>query len=319
MGTTVDIEVKGEGNVGFDVYDSFGEELLSEGGDYSIAVSGTFTIEHDEPHFLVARQYSEDLAELRVNSSQRLTPFTDSDDGRWLNLNQLTYGNIDFPDDTDYYLLTLRKGQTVEVNIRSALSDPFTLIDFHGADDAQIIVDDDGGGGLFGTDSRIVYQAPHSGDYLVVTYNAEYGAPGGYTIDVRDASANSALTETTRALLFDNEDGDTSTGFGQYQLRAAFVDLPGSFEELDPSDLGISISDFGFEEYGLEFLSEVVSFGNAEPLQWFMAFSGELSVLEEVSLSLLSQSQEFLDGFREGLNLTDEDFIVTDSGLLRNL
>ena len=315
VGTTVDFEVAGESNVGFDIYDSVGKELLSVSGDYSTTVSERFVLEYDEPHFLVAWQYSEDSLELEVNSSHRLTAFADPDDGRRLRLNQLTYGNIDFPDDNDYYLLTLRKGQIVEIAARSALSDPFMLIDFYGAYDDQIIVDDDSGGGLFGTDSSIIYEAPHSGDFLVVIYDSKYEAPGGYTIEVRVAPTTSALTLTNRDSLFD-DDSVSSTGFGLSHLYAAFADLPGSFEGIDPLDLGLSISDLGFEEYGLDFLSEIVSFGNAEPLQWFMAVSGELSGFERASFSLLDQSEEILEGFREGLSMSDEDLRVTDSGLL---
>ena len=127
-------------------------------------------------------------------------------------------------------------------------------------------------------------------------------------------------TATTYASLF-NERAVTPTGFGLSHLRAAFANLPDSFEEIDPADLGVSIGDLGFEEYGLrDFLSEIVSFGNVEPLQWFMALSGDLSDLEKESLSLLDQSEkfseEFLEGFREGLNLTDEDFREAGSGLL---
>ncbi len=317
VGTTVDLEVTGESNVGFDIYDSLGEDLLSIGGDYSTNVSQRFATEYDEPHFLVAWQYSEDPSELEVNSSHSLTAFADLDDGRRLRLNQLIYGNIDFPGDNDYYLLTLRRGQIVEVAARSALSDTFTLIDFYGAYDDQIVVDDDSGGGLFGTDSSIIYEAPHSGDFRIVIYDAEYRAPGGYTIEVRVAPANSELTLTTRDSLF--EGGSvSSSGFGISHLRAAFVGLPDSFEEFDPLDLGVSISELGLEEYGLDFLSEIVSFGNAEPFQWFMALSGELSNFDRELLATLTESPgESLGFFQEGLILeSGEEFRLEDSGIL---
>ena len=253
-GNSVQIEVLGESEAGFRIYDSFGEELLNVGGDHSIAGPESFRLGYDEPHILVAWQLSEDRAKLEVDSDHKLSVFTDPDDGRQLRLNQLTYGNIDFPSDFDYFLLPLRKGQVVDITVRSAMADPLIMIDFHGADILEIIADDDSGDGLFGTDSNVVYRAPHTGNFLIIVNDTLAVAPGGYTIEVNNAPANSTLTLTTLVSLLLDDGVDTQTGFGQSDLRAAFADLPDSFEEIDPLDLGVSISDLGFEEYGLDFL-----------------------------------------------------------------
>ena len=53
----------------------------------------------------------------------------------------------------------------MEVTARSILADVFLFIDYLDASSGEIIADDDSAGGLFGTDARIVYRAPHSGSY----------------------------------------------------------------------------------------------------------------------------------------------------------
>ena len=80
----------------------------------------------------------------------------------------------------DHFLVYLTQGDKIEVVARSTLVDTFLTVDYPGAVDEQIIIDDDSGGGLFGVDSTIVYRAPHTEIYLVVVEDATLFAPGGY-------------------------------------------------------------------------------------------------------------------------------------------
>ena len=205
-GTVVDVEVTGDEDLVLRVYDLFGNEVLSVDENDSGTESGSVTIEYAEPHFLVVWQGSEKRGHLTVDSSHSLTPLVDPDDGRILEIGQPTYGNIDFVGDTDYFLLTLRRGQTVEVVTRSYLYDPFLLIDY-GAGDDHTIIDDDSGGGFFGLDSKILYRAPHTGRFFVVINEPPSpSTQGGYVLTVSTMDEDAVLTTTTRASLFDDED-----------------------------------------------------------------------------------------------------------------
>ena len=103
------------------------------------------------------------------------------------------------------------------------------------------------------------------------------------------------------------------SGFGASELHAAFAGLPDSFEEIDPFEFGLSISDLGLEEY----FRDIVTFGSDEPLQWFMAISGELSDLDRIEFDLgLSSSQAFLQEFRDGLGDSVEGMQLNEARLL---
>ena len=206
-GTVVDVKVTGDEDLVLRVYDLFGNEVLSVHENDSGTKSGSVTIEYAEPHFLVVWQGSEEPGQLTVDSSHSLTPLVDPDDGRILEIGQPTYGNIDFVGDADHFLLTLTEGETVEVVTKSYVFDPFLLISYRGADNDEIIIDDDSGGGFLGRDSRILYRAPHTGRFFVVVNEPPSpSTQGGYVLTVSTMNEDAALTTTSRALLFDDKD-----------------------------------------------------------------------------------------------------------------
>ena len=53
-------------------------------------------------------------------------------------------------------------------------------VDFPRSRDNQVVSDDDSGGGLFGTDSELIYRAPHTGEYFIAVTDATGERVGGY-------------------------------------------------------------------------------------------------------------------------------------------
>ena len=163
VGTNVDITVNSEDDVDFAVYDSLGEPALYVDDVYSGTETGAAYIQFQEPHFLVVSQLGEDPVGFTLESSHPLIPVPDPDDGVRLSLGRSVRGNMDYPGDTDTFIVRLTANQKVELSVSSFLLDTFMYADFRGASDEEIIIDDDSGVGLFGTDSKIVYRAPPHG------------------------------------------------------------------------------------------------------------------------------------------------------------
>ena len=203
VGTNVDITVNSEDDIAFSVYDSFGEETLYVDDAYSGPETGGASIQYQEPHFLVVSQLTEAPVSFILETSHPLIPVPDPDDGVKLNVGQSVSGNIDYPGDIDTFTVRLTADQKVEFSVSSSLLDTFLLADFQGAVDYEIIVDDNGGGGLFGLDSKIVYRAPHTGDFLVIV-SENYYETGAYVLEIANASPSAQLTTTTWADLFDD-------------------------------------------------------------------------------------------------------------------
>ncbi len=301
-GDAAEIRVAGVNDTGFVVYDSYGFEFLYVDDKITGEESGIVTVEYDDPLFLIVEQFSEESGDFTVASDHRLVAIGDADDGRRLEVGRELRGNMDFPGDIDHYFVTLREGETVEVTAKSDLADVFLTVDYEGAADDQIIVDDDSGGGLFGLDSKIVYRAPHTGSFFVVVSEAFYAAPGGYVVEVDRAGPGSRLTSTTAASIQEAfggvEGGSGSTsGFGLPELRAAFGGLPASFEELNPDEEGLSIVETGLGNW---VITDAALFASSEPFQMIYAASGNLTNLERIGLDAeLGEPQVFLDGFRQ--------------------
>ena len=111
---------------------------------------------------------------------------------------------------------------------------------------------------------------------------------------------------------------EKTSSFEIHELAGVLEDfLPNSFEELDPAAEGMTLTDFGLEDY----FSNLVAYVSAEPYQLIMAATGELSELERISLEYeLSDNDTFLknvtEGFFLGLDYIDQDIRIDDSGLL---
>ncbi len=184
-GTKIEIEVTSSNDAVLWITDMYGQALaeVNSGSSGMEAVSYE-TTEWDIPCFFTIGQYSEFTGGFEITASCDLTPFNDPDDGNKISPGETTSGNIDYPGDFDFFILHLDAGETVEIGVDSVQIDPYLVIDFPGALEDEIAADDDSGGGTFGTNSRLVYEAPHTDDFLISVIDAYGSYYGGYYLTV---------------------------------------------------------------------------------------------------------------------------------------
>jgi len=122
--------------------------------------------------------------DVRLRSSVDLVEWDDPDDGRVLERESTISGNIDYPGDFDWYRVDLGKGQSLTVDVDAIAFDPVLMIDGPEGDGYVQAVDDDSGGGLFGTDPRIVFTARRTGSFFVIVADSGSTGPGAYRLTI---------------------------------------------------------------------------------------------------------------------------------------
>ena len=167
VGTLVRIEVEGDNDADFALVDAYGQTLVEAGETLTGVESSSATTEAAAPYFLSVGQATHGPGSFRVTGSRELVPYPDLDDGTEVAVGNKVFGSLDSPVDRDYFVIELTEGQAVEITADSPYFDTFLAVDFPGASITQILSDDDSGGGLFGTNSKITYRAPQSGTYFI--------------------------------------------------------------------------------------------------------------------------------------------------------
>ena len=135
------------------------------------------------PHVLRVENLS-GSGEVRLRSNLALTPWPDPDDGRTLARETTISGNADYPGDFDWYRVDLGKGQAITIDVDAIAFDPVLMIDAPGGLGYVQAIDDDSGGGLFGTNPRIVFTAGEAGSFFVIVGDAGATGPGAYRLTV---------------------------------------------------------------------------------------------------------------------------------------
>lgn len=135
------------------------------------------------PHVLRVENLS-GSGEVRLRSNLDLTPWPDPDDGRTLVREATVSGNADYPGDFDWYRVDLGKGQAITIDVDAIAFDPVLMIDAPGGLGYVQAIDDDSGGGLFGTNPRIVFTAGEAGSFFVIVGDAGATGPGAYRLTV---------------------------------------------------------------------------------------------------------------------------------------
>ncbi len=188
-GTAIEIEFSGGDDVSFQIVDSYGDTQAEvETSSFS------FVTRRYGPLFLIPRQISR---ETTLAASHRLVQFDDPDRGKEIRVGQILHGNIDFPTDIDYYYLDLARNETVEILAMSILADTqLTVWGYQGETLEVWLRDENSGGGLFGLDARIVFQAPHTGEYILGVVS-RWDPPSGYVLTVDQAPPTATLTPMT--------------------------------------------------------------------------------------------------------------------------
>jgi hypothetical protein len=140
-------------------------------------------ISYAGPHVLRVENLS-GSGEVRLRSNVGLTPWPDPDDGRTLVRESTITGNIDYPGDFDYFRVDLGKGQAITIDVDAIAFDPLLMIDAPDGLGYVQAIDDDSGGGLFGTNPRIVFTAREAGSFFVIVGDAAVSGPGAYRLTV---------------------------------------------------------------------------------------------------------------------------------------
>ena len=135
------------------------------------------------PHLLRMESFS-DAGDAQLRSSVDLVEWFDPDDGQLLTRNTTIAGNADYPGDFDWYLVELGKGQAITINVDSIAFDPVLMVDGPEGLGYVQAVDDDAGGGMFGTNPRIVFTARDTGTFIVVVADSASTGPGAYRLTV---------------------------------------------------------------------------------------------------------------------------------------
>ena len=186
-GTEVDLTLEGSNDGVLHLLDSLGNLVLEADRRLSGVEFGSANIDFAGPFFLTVGQSSETPGDFRLSSNRPLASHNDPDDGTLITLGHTIMANIDFPFDFDYFLIELSEGETVEITMDSVTVDSFISVDYREGREEQIAVDDDSGGGVFGLNAKLVYQAPHSGSYFIVAKDASGPSVGGYLLTVVEA------------------------------------------------------------------------------------------------------------------------------------
>ena len=185
-GTMLEVEIEGKGDGWFHVSDPFGLILEVDDG-YAGIEYGAVELLTSGVHFLQVEMASGHSSGFDLSSSVRLMPLNDPDDGRNVAVGKTVAGSLDHFSDWDWYSISLNEGETVRVSTDSLNVDTVIYVDFPNSRDNQVVYDDDSGGGLSGTNSELVYRAPHTGEYFIAVKEAVGDRLGGYYLTVEPA------------------------------------------------------------------------------------------------------------------------------------
>ena len=182
-GTILEVAIEGQGDGWLHVSDAFGP-ILEVNDAYTGVEYGTAEVLTNGTHFLQVELASGESSSFELSSSVRLRPLNDPDDGRIIRIGETVVGSLDHLKDWDWDSIRLNESETVRISADSFNVDTLIYVDFPKSRDDQVVSDDDSGGGLFGTNSELVYRAPHTGEYFVAVTDATENAIGGYYLSV---------------------------------------------------------------------------------------------------------------------------------------
>ena len=186
VGTEVEIDVETNFDYAIFVTDIVGNYVASADdvvrGDEQLS----FEIELDVPYFVEVVHSDTWNSAAVLRSNVPLRKFNDPQDGA----PRVTYGDslagsIDFPGDIDVYRIEMSKGDIVNIKMESVLVDSMVAINLmRGQGFEDFPSDDDSGGGIFGLDAELTFEAPQTGLYGILVFDSSGYDVGGYYISV---------------------------------------------------------------------------------------------------------------------------------------
>ena len=185
-GTILEVWIEGSGDGWFHVSDPLGS-ILEVNDGYTGVEHGAVELLTSGVHFLQVEMASGHSSGFDLSSSVRLMLLNDPDDGRNVAVGETVAGSLDHFSDWDWYSVRLKERETVRIATDSLNVDTLIYIDFPKSRNNQVVSDDDSGGGLSGTNSELVYRAPHTGEYFIAVTEAVGNSSGGYYLSVEPA------------------------------------------------------------------------------------------------------------------------------------
>ena len=290
------VELEGPGDGLLHVSDPLGA-ILEIDDDYTGVEHGSVELAMDGVHFLQVEMASGDSSWFELSSSVRLKPFDDPDDGRTIGVGETIAGSLDFYADLDWYSIGLKEDETVRISTDSLNVDTVIFVDFPKSRNNQVVFNDDSGGGLSGTNSELVYRAPHTGEYFIAVREAQGISFGGYYLSVEPArkgtetasvppSPQTVESPYGKMVVFEGQSGSYLVEVPEAWTETAF-DASTSlvFSARDPVKGGLveireaDVSNFGTGELALEHFADAFEDAMMEKgdLDWIERESGTTS------------------------------------------
>ena len=247
-GDLVEIEIDCPNPLRIKATDHAGNVILDVDNGFGGAGQGSAQIQMNGHHFLAVETLARSPSCFDLMGNVPMIPFNDPDDGQRLNLHKTIAGNIDYPGDRDWFALHLGEGELVKISADSFNVDTVIHVDFPNSHVNQVIQDDDGGGGLFETNSELVYRAPKTGDYIIAVQDFYGDALGGYFLSVDRALPGSEAVTVPPA------PQEVDSPFGRMivyrsQLSDFSVQVPAEWVQMHPdADLGFTFKAVNAEE-----------------------------------------------------------------------
>lgn len=191
--TTVNFELACEGRAQMYLYDGAGTVVQRDDQDEAYAWKNV-ALPNRGVYFLQVGQNEGGLVRCRLSSGMRLQLLPDPDDGKVVVKGKVIAGNLDHFRDVDWYSISLKEGETVEVTTDSLNVDTVLRVRCRGCGGDRLAQDDDSGSGLFGTNARVIYRADADGEVVISVEAADGNNGGGYFLSVQPALSGSALT-----------------------------------------------------------------------------------------------------------------------------
>lgn len=152
-------------------------------GPYRLAIIPVRAMDVSQP----AAQQSEEASEAmpaeagyRITASAELMSIAEVDEMTPLAINTPLVGTIDIPGDQDSFDLAVRADGVYEVHVQSLLFDTVLFVEGGGVDD----IDDDSGGGPFGTDSALTLAPQEDGIVRLTVKDYADAGTGAYILTV---------------------------------------------------------------------------------------------------------------------------------------
>ena len=196
--TTVDFELACDGRAEMYLYDGSGTVVQRDDADEADEWTNV-ALPNRGIYFLQVGQHEDERVQCRLSSSVQLRQLPDPDDGREVVKGKVIAGNLDHFRDVDWFLVSLKAGETVEVATDSLNVDTVLRVRCRGCGGNRLAQNDDGGGGLFGANARVIYRADSDGEFVISVDAYDGNGGGGYFLSVKRALSGSVLTPLSGA------------------------------------------------------------------------------------------------------------------------